>query len=111
MGNLLVLMMADRNDYAPPVGRIVAGRGRGGRPAGAVTLETFQWWRNQVEEHRDAIVLSAHHSVPMSRLLTFVEGRNEIRVQCYLHTDRHAPRGWYAKAERTLTAAKPFSLT
>jgi len=231
VGNALVLMMADRNDYAPPVGRIVDGHGPGGRPAGAVTLATFEWWKELVQANSESIILSAHHHmlrettvasgpwegiappdaqgrrrggyhgyfaedglhnagasylywlvdesgpeprpepdaraferlldsqpgaidlwlgghthaapddvvngrtlverrwnvnfvncapltqyhvsshcVPMSRLLTFVEGRPEVRVQCYLHTDAHAPRGWYAKAERTLPLRHPFSL-
>ena len=47
-------------------------------------------------------------SFPMSRLLTFTEGSNEARVQCYLHTSRHAPQGWYEKAERTIRLSKPF---
>jgi len=45
--------------------------------------------------------LTAHHvgsSVPMSRLLTL--SGDELRVQCYLHTDKFAPQGWYERAER-----------
>ncbi len=231
LGNLLWLVMSDRNDYAPPVGRMVDGHGKGGRPAGAVTTETFAWWKQMVEENRDAVILCAHHhmlrdttvasgygegcgtldaagnrvghyhgyfpddgphnngashlywlvdeqqqpprptpdsqaferhlagrpgaidlwigghthappddvvngrshverkygatfvncaaltryhaashSIPMSRLLTFVEGRREVRIQCYLHTNRHAPQGWYPQAERTAILGKPFSL-
>ncbi|HEY2572501.1 MAG TPA: metallophosphoesterase, partial [Verrucomicrobiaceae bacterium] len=56
-GNLLFLMMSDRNDLPVPVGR---GK-RGGYPAGAVTKETFAWWRERVESNRDAIIISAHH--------------------------------------------------
>jgi len=56
-GNLLFLMMSDRNDLPPPIGR---GE-RGGFPAGAVTAETFDWWKKMVEENRDAIIISAHH--------------------------------------------------
>jgi hypothetical protein len=57
MGNLLFLMMSDRNDLEPPV-----GRGEwGGYPAVAVTSETFQWWRRMVEEHPECIIISAHH--------------------------------------------------
>lgn len=215
-GNLLFLMMSDRNDGGPPRGRSE----RGGYPAGAVTAETFDWWKDQVEANEDAIVISAHHhmlkettvasgpwegfrrkadgswqgnyhgyfpdggpegasylywlddkpdaqafekflaakpgaidfwfgghthtnpdddkggrthieerwgvnfincaaltryhgatnSVPMSRLLTFAEGSNEVRVQCYLHTNRHAPQGWYPKAERTLKLSRNFQM-
>ena len=214
VGNLLFLMMSDRNDGGPPVGR---GK-RGGYPAGAVTGDTFRWWRELVEAHRDAVIISAHHhmlrettvasgpwegftktpggrwrsryhgyfadgapqgasylyfvdgkpdagafeqylaarpgaidlwlgghththpddrtggrthverkwgatflnvaaltrfhgrahSVPMSRLLTFTEGSNRVRVQCYLHTSHHAPQGWYAKAERVIELGRPF---
>lgn len=57
VGNLLILMMSDRNDFEPPVGR----GPRGGYPAGAVTGETFAWWKEMVETNRDAIVISAHH--------------------------------------------------
>jgi len=57
VGNLLWLMMGDRNDGGPP-----AGRGtRGGYPAGAVTAETFAWWRRTVEEHPYDIIVSCHH--------------------------------------------------
>jgi hypothetical protein len=44
----------------------------------------------------------------MSRLVTFTEGSNQVRVQCYLHTSEHAPQGWYAKAERVIEVGKPF---
>jgi hypothetical protein len=57
IGNILFLMMGDRNDGGPPVGR----GPRGGYPAGAVTAETFQWWQQMVERHQDLVVISAHH--------------------------------------------------
>ena len=44
----------------------------------------------------------------MSRLFTFTDGSDQVRIQCYLHTDHHAPTGWYAPAERTVTMGKPF---
>jgi len=63
VGNLLFLMMSDRNDLPPPV-----GRGRpdpkatvGGYPAGAVTSETFDWWKDMVESNEDVIIISGHH--------------------------------------------------
>lgn len=58
VGNLRFLMMSDRNDLPYPVGRQEFG---GGSPAGAVTGETFDWWRRQVEEAQDEIVITAHH--------------------------------------------------
>jgi hypothetical protein len=57
VGNLLFAMMSDRNDVGPPVGR---GQ-RGGYPAGAVTGETFTWWKELVENNTDSIIISAHH--------------------------------------------------
>ena len=216
VGNLLFLMMSDRNDGGPPVGRAK----RGGYPAGAVAAETFAWWKSMVEQNKDSIIVSAHHhmlkettmasgeyegfkktetgkyrsyyhgyfpaggpkgasylyfvdrkpdaqaferylaensnaidfwlgghthshpdddkggrthienkwggnfvncaalakyharltTIPMSRLFTFREGSNTVRIQCYLHTSDHAKQGWYAKAERTVEIGKPFRL-
>lgn len=62
-GNILFLMMSDRNDLPPPVGRgpIDETVNRGGYPAGAVTSETFSWWKQLVEDNDDAIIISAHH--------------------------------------------------
>jgi len=58
ISNIRILMMSDRNDGGPPVGRAK----RGGYPAGAVTGETFDWWKQQVEASADdEIVISAHH--------------------------------------------------
>lgn len=57
IGNLLILMLSDRNDGGPPVGR---GE-RGGYPAGAVSGETFAWWQQQVEANRDAVIITCHH--------------------------------------------------
>ena len=56
-GNLVMLLMSDRNDGGPPVGR----GPQGGYPAGAVTGETFDWWTDAVEANQDSIVISAHH--------------------------------------------------
>ena len=44
----------------------------------------------------------------MSRVLTFTEGSDRLRIRCYLHTSQHAPQGWYAPAERTLSLRQPF---
>ncbi len=214
VGNILFLMMSDRNDGGPPVGR---GK-KGGYPAGAVTGKTFAWWRERVEKNRDCVIISVHHhmlrettvasgpwegfkkgekgewkgnyhgyypkggpkgasylyfldeqpdaqaferylaahpgaidlwlgghthakpddrhggrshlerkwdvnfinvaaltryhggrnAMPMSRVLTFTEGANKVRVQCYLHTSEYAPQGLYKKAERFMELSKPF---
>lgn len=55
--------------------------------------------------------LTRHHarfSVPMSRVLTFTPGSDELQIRCYLHTDDYAPQGWYEKATRTLKLSRPF---
>ena len=59
----------------------------------------------------NAAAMSQYHgrkNVPMSRVLTFTEGSDELRVQCYLHTSQHAPQGWYAPAERPVPLRTPF---
>jgi hypothetical protein len=214
VGNLRILMMSDRNDGGPPVGRAQ----RGGYPAGAVTSETFDWWVDEVESHAGQNILTAHHhmlkettvasgpwegfrkdddgnwvshyhgyfpdggpegasylywidgkpdaqafegylaahegatdlwlgahththpddtcggrshverkwgttfvncasaskyhanktTLPISRLFTFTEGSDKVRISCYLHTSDHAPQGWYPPAERTATLRTPF---
>ena len=58
--------------------------------------------------------LSRYHgpaNVPKSRLLTFEEGSDQVRVQCYMHSDEFLPEGWYAAAERVLKLTRPFSWT
>jgi hypothetical protein len=217
VGNILFLMMSDRNDGGPPIGR----GAEGGYPAGAVSGETFTWWRKMVRENPESIIISAHHHMlkettvasgpwegftrdekdqwrshyhgyfpdgapagasylyfvdavpdaqafetyladhsgatsiwlgahthalpdtttsgrshietkwgvhfinvaaltrhhgnselmtPMSRLLSFQDGSDEVRVQCYLHTSDHAPQGWYAPARRILRLPRPFRI-
>ena len=56
-GSLLFLMMGDRNDGGPPVGRDIDG----GYPAGAISSETFEWWREILASYPDKIIISAHH--------------------------------------------------
>lgn len=70
-GNVLFLMMGDRNDGGPPKGR---GE-HGGYPAGAITSETFNWWKTMVESNQDKIIVTcAHH---MLRDTTTATGRWE----------------------------------
>ena len=57
VGNMVFLMMGDRNDGGPPVGRAK----RGGYPSGAVTGETFEWWKQRVATNQGSIIVSAHH--------------------------------------------------
>ena len=58
-GNLLFLMLGDRNDGGPPRGRSE----KGGWPAGALTRDTFEWWRRKVEANRDKIIITCAHHV------------------------------------------------
>lgn len=63
-GNMLFLMLSDRNSAPAPVGRGHSSeRLKGGFPAGAVTRETFQWWKSQVEQNQDKILITACHHV------------------------------------------------
>ncbi len=62
----------------------------------------------------NAACLSRYHgstNVPKSRLLTFKEGRKDVRVGCYMHTSEFLPQGWYDKAERSLQLSRKFSLS
>ena len=56
--------------------------------------------------------LTRHHGkrplFPLSRLLTFMRGSREVRIQCYLHSTDYAAQGWYAPAERTVLLRAPF---
>ena len=85
VGNMLFLMMGDRNDGGPPVGRGV----RGGYPSGAVTGETFEWWRRNVETNRDGIIISTHHHMLRETTVAsgpwegYVKGKNGEWVSHY----------------------------
>lgn len=75
-GNILFLMLADRNDAPTPVGRGSSNTSlSGGFPAGAVTRATFEWWKQQVEENQDKIIITMHHHA--LRDTTVASGRGE----------------------------------
>jgi len=75
-GNILFLMLADRNDVPEPVGRGHSrDHRRGGYPAGAVTRATFNWWKQQVLENQDMIIITMHHHV--LRDTTIASGNGE----------------------------------
>jgi hypothetical protein len=63
IGNLLVLMMSDINIPGQPLGRGDLDGVVGGNPGGAVSMETFEWWRDMVLSNPDAIIVTAHHYV------------------------------------------------
>ncbi len=48
------------------------------------------------------------HAMPMSRLLTFENGSERLRVQCYMHTGEYRSPGFYRERERTVILTKPF---
>ena len=50
------------------------------------------------------------NQVPRSWLLTFTDGSDEVKAQCYLHGDSYAAQGWYDKVGRTIRVAKPFHM-
>jgi 3',5'-cyclic AMP phosphodiesterase CpdA len=88
VGNILFLMMGDRNDGGPPSGR----RSRGGYPAGKVTLETFEWWMDMVENNQDKIVIAAHHH--MLKDTTVASGKWEgVEGGYHGRFDDGAPQG------------------
>lgn len=57
VGNILFLMMSDRNEPSHQLPRSEGG----GNPGGVVTDETFKWWKDQVLNHSDKIIITAHH--------------------------------------------------
>ncbi len=87
VGNILFLMMADRNDLEPPVGR---GKNTGGYPAGNVSTDTFDSWKEMVEKNADKIIVSAHHH--MLRDTTVASGLNEGIYGCIMATSATAHR-------------------
>jgi hypothetical protein len=59
VGNLLFLIMSDINEPSQKVGRGTLG----GNPGGAVSGETFRWWKRMVKQNRSSIIITAHHYV------------------------------------------------
>lgn len=59
VGNVLFLMLSDRNEPSQRLGRGTLG----GNPGGVVTGETFRWWKNMVLDHPDDIIVTVHHYV------------------------------------------------
>jgi hypothetical protein len=57
VGNILYLMICDRNEGPPPFGRLCSG----GYPAGRVTLDTYNWWVDQVESNPNKIIVTVSH--------------------------------------------------
>ena len=71
VGNLLFLMMSDRNEPTQHAGRGTLG----GNPGGVVSGETFDWWASMVDDNPEAIIVSAHHYVLKDTTVASVSGR------------------------------------
>ncbi|MDI3313733.1 MAG: metallophosphoesterase [Mycobacterium sp.] len=59
VGNLLFLMMSDRNEPTQSIGRGPLG----GNPGGVVSGETFRWFTEMVAANPGSIIVSVHHYV------------------------------------------------
>ncbi len=107
-GNVLFLMLADRNDVSNPVGRGNSEDHKfGGFPPGAVTRDTFNWWKQQVEDNPEKIIITAHHHALRGTTTTsgfddpsihpgdgiggylayIIENENPEEFQCSVYTD------------------------
>jgi len=88
-GNVVWIMLGDRNEYdslaearGDQSGQFQAGRGNaagmppGGYPSGAVTRDTFEWWRRVVEDPAFAndILVTTHHLLPRNTTVTTDDG-------------------------------------
>lgn len=96
LGNVLFLMMSDINEPSQTIGR----GDLGGNPAGVVSQETFDWWRDTVAANQDLIIISAHHY--MLKDTTVASGEwegmekdenGEWRSKYHGHKPLGAPRG------------------
>ena len=50
----------------------------------------------------------SENCVPRSWLLTFAVGSDELKAQCYLHSNDFAPQGWYPKLDSVIKLSKAF---
>lgn len=57
VGNILFLMLSDRNEGPPPFGRLCSA----GYPSGRMSLETYNWWVQQVDSHPNHIIITISH--------------------------------------------------
>lgn len=101
VGNLLFLMMSDRNEPACHLPRTEGGR----NPGGVVSTQTFAWWKEHVEANRDAIIVSCHHY--MLKVTSRVEA-----IGCMIWRRRCAPvthvQPWVPRAGGRRNGSHPF---
>ena len=95
--------MSDRNDLPYPVGRQEFG---GGSPAGAVTGETWEWWKKHVEagKGRDHRQLPSPHAARNDGGLGRLRGRVAI-------SGRHAIATAVIMASTACRKARPISIS
>ncbi len=77
------------------------------RKGGKSDLET-QWGVHFVNVAQLTRWHGAHHSIPMSRVLTFTDGSNEVHVRRYMHSDEFGPMGWRNEPTQRLKLPRPF---
>lgn len=90
VGNILFLMLSDRNDLHFPIGK--RKDSNLGFPAGAITLETFNWWKEQIELNPDKIIVTcAHH---MLKNTTIASGEYEgLKYKYHFPNSPHDKKG------------------
>lgn len=77
LGNLLVIMLSDRNDLPFPVGRGGSVEA-GGHPSGAVTQSTFDWMEELILAHPDYNIITCHHNLPRETTAATGEGEGDL---------------------------------
>ena len=137
VGNILFLVMSDVNEPTQEKGRGELGGNPGGVVTGETfrwwkemvlanpdsiiitahhyvlkeTTVASGLWEGMRRDDRGMWRTHYHvkWSVPKSRVLTFTEGSDEVRVRCYMHTDEFRTQGWYADDEQVLKLSQPFT--
>ena len=96
VGNVLFLMMSDRNE---PKNHLTRAEG-GGNPSGVVTAETFDWWKSQVEANPDSIIVTCHHYLLKDTTVASGEGEGcwkdeagEVHAPYHGYKERGTPQG------------------
>jgi len=75
-GNILFLMMNDRNEIDYPNGRSGGPEPIGGRPSGTISRNTWNWFKTMVaNNYSDKIIVACHHN--LLKDTTIATGDNE----------------------------------
>jgi hypothetical protein len=102
-GNILFLMISDNNFGGPPFGRRCDTKDKG-YPAGNYSEDTFNWWKDQVEQNRDKIIVTvAHHALLDTTMNTgFCDGWANGSHGAHSWADRRGSSIIYAIGEKTI---------